>query len=1061
MAAIPGVSKAYTLAADKPAHSDVVWPEDQFVIGMDLNDAFAMSRKRTTAIGDLVAKNGDRVSGGDILVDKTTGTVTLAAGTVYIDGDVKPVPAAILNAVSMTGDVDIGVRLIEAIITSVQDPSLVGPEPGTEAEGEPAAPRKSQTLVWDHGQSTSTAPFYGAYRLSNGDVIDQTAPPQLSGFSQAIAVYDVDAHGNYVVTGCDVTALGVVDGNQRFSVSAGTSNIMGFKRTRKFDLLHDEPESPEAEAVVAEIHIYPGGASAVIPVNQTPIAAISSVLVEKQITESITRGGTTGGQDALSHTSITSVVGNITVGGTNYLPGTSFLLTADKIDWSPAGAEPTAGTSFSVTYKYMDIVALGPGGYTATDTAITVENGITGGQVQFAYSWKLPRTDILCLDRNGDTAYVKGIASPTNPLPPETPTELLKLAEITNVWGSIPTVKYVGTRRATFDEERRYFSRVDDLLDLVALLRLTTAINTVEPTAKLGVFEDPFENDFYRDAGRPQTAAVFNNQMSLGVDVPAGAVTQSNHEMLTLDYTSEVIVTQALASACWKINPYQSFTFEKAILRVNPASDFWTEYDTVYTSAVTQSATGNTQQTIDQVVDKDRNVLPFLRQITVLFSLSGFLTGESIQTMTFGGIAITPTSSGAANASGVVTGSFVIPAKIKAGTKLIKVTGDQGTKASASFVGKGTVDITTRQLVTLVPQASSVEPLTEHTQDNDHWDHIDPLAQSFSLTQSRFISAVDLQFCNIGSTTAPVIVNIVKMQNGFPTLQVVAQSIVAMNSIALNTFTRCTLEKPVFIPANVQYAIVIQTNDPNHSVRVAQLGKRDIATNRGITRQPYTVGVLFSSSNNISWTTHQDFDLTFRLIACKFAPLTKTVKLGNISVTNCSDILIMAAAEYPTKDASLYFTIKRSNGTIYKLNPGQSRELQAFLSETLEWSVVMAGTANISPVLYPGSSFVSGSIRSSGTYETRQFGSGAPTKLLSRVKAKVPAGSTLVVEHETTTSGVYSALTLLGTEALNEGWTEYKYQKTGFTQASTRMKITITGGPSARPKLTDFRAFTV
>ena len=47
--------------------------------------------------------------------------------------------------------------------------------------------------------------------------------------------------------------------------------------------------------------------------------------------------------------------------------------------------------------------------------------------------------------------------------------------------------------------------------------------------------------------------------------------------------------------------------------------------------------------------------------------------------------------------------------------------------------------------------------------------------------------------------------------------------------------------------------------------------------------------MLLSSSNGFTWTPHQTQDLTFRLLGCRFSQTSKTVSLGQYTVTNLSD----------------------------------------------------------------------------------------------------------------------------------------------------------------------------
>jgi tRNA U54 and U55 pseudouridine synthase Pus10 len=143
-----GLAGVYDRTPDKPNVARVLFREEKLAQAAEHMEAQSISEARNRRVGDLIAKDGDRVTGAEILVDPQTGTVVLGAGTIYVQGDVRPVAAQTLNGVPMTGTVPVGVRLIRTVVTEVQDPTLVGLAPGTEAEGEPGAGREIETVVW-------------------------------------------------------------------------------------------------------------------------------------------------------------------------------------------------------------------------------------------------------------------------------------------------------------------------------------------------------------------------------------------------------------------------------------------------------------------------------------------------------------------------------------------------------------------------------------------------------------------------------------------------------------------------------------------------------------------------------------------------------------------------------------------------------------------------------------------------------------------------------------------------------------------------------------------------
>jgi hypothetical protein len=80
-----------------------------------------------------------------------------------------------------------------------------------------------------------------------------------------------------------------------------------------------------------------------------------------------------------------------------------------------------------------------------------------------------------------------------------------------------------------------------------------------------------------------------------------------------------------------------------------------------------------------------------------------------------------------ADSKGKITGRFTIPSNIPAGTKLVQFFGEKGSYGEATYTGKKTINIEERRRV-----FSSKR--------------VDPLAQTFTLSESRHISGIDLWF---------------------------------------------------------------------------------------------------------------------------------------------------------------------------------------------------------------------------------------------------------------------------------------------------------------------------
>jgi len=109
-------------------------------------------------------------------------------------------------------------------------------------------------------------------------------------------------------------------------------------------------------------------------------------------------------------------------------------------------------------------------------------------------------------------------------------------------------------------------------------------------------------------------------------------------------------------------------------------------------------------------------------------------------------------------------------------------------------------------------------------------------------------------------------------------------------------------------------SLSVMTDDASHAVRIAELGKYDAVANEFVTAQPYTVGVLLSSSNASSWTVHNDMDIAFRLIGAEFTSTTSTINLGSMTVSNMTDLLVTAPVDIPATSARVTFKYTRSTG---------------------------------------------------------------------------------------------------------------------------------------------------
>lgn len=1090
-----GLPGAYDRASEKPQWSDVIFREDHLAQAAEMNDLAAITARKIRRVGNMVAKSGDRIEGGEINVifdvvgdppepvDPLTMTVNLSAGLVYVAGDVLPVPAASFSGILAAGEVVFGVRLIKTVVDETDDPSLLGLHPGSEAEGEPGAVRLVSSLSWSMPDDGEPGDFFSVYLVKNGAPIDQAPPPALSGVLQTIAVYDFDALGNYVVDGCEVSALGKVGAQQVFSIAAGTANIKGYKRIRESALRHLQTEEPELEGIAAEPHTFTGatGGSTVITVSRPPIANVTAAVVVKEVAEGVVRGAAPNTSDLLGFSSVVSIV-SVVQGATTFVAGTDYTLVGDAVSWAPGGAEPAGSSTYTVTYRYNAAVTPTD----ITDTTITLAGGVNGTTALVSYASKLPRKDILCLDITGRPVYVKGVSARAGRLPPLPPENLLKLAEIDNDWLGAPSIDNNGTRNYTADEQRRLFRRLTDILEQFGRAQLEQKMTAFEPVSKRGIFTDLFVDDFYRDQGEPQTAAVNKGVLQLAIDDVL--LERTTRGVDVLPWVEEIVIRQDQATSSIKINPYMNFVRMPAGMLIEPAVDFWTAEATEWTSPITRefSAAPNEppgQTTINEVTQIRRVNARTLRQIQVKVKLSGFGVGENLATLTFAGVDVKPPGTQTGDANGEIEVTFTIPANIPVGRSAVRATGAVDSFAESIFVGEGTVDITTMRRVTLITRAAPVpivinvvnetiinqitvqqigNPVVDtgsRAADTGGNGSNDPLAQTFTLPEPRHVVGVNFKFTAIGDRTQGVRVQLARVANGQPSREVLAEAFINMQPIVVGEMVEARFAYPVFLPADREFCFVILTSDAEHAVAMAKLGDVDVPTQTRVSSQPYTIGVLLTSANRLTWTPMQEADLCFQIVCAKFTSATRMVDILTADFDTVSDAIVRGAVELPTDATRFRYELVRATGQVIPMAPGQTREFSEYVTEEVTLRAVLEGTENLSPILYPGTMLIGGRIRTTGNYVTRAFPMGAGVDIRAIFASLIPAGATVSV-HVDATDDNWNALTLDSSGVLGGGWNEPVYEEVAYSAAEGRVRIMLTGGPGARPSIAQLRAYS-
>lgn len=395
-----------------------------------------------------------------------------------------------------------------------------------------------------------------------------------------------------------------------------------------------------------------------------------------------------------------------------------------------------------------------------------------------------------------------------------------------------------------------------------------------------------------------------------------------------------------------------------------------------------------------------------------------------------------------ADSAGVVLGKFQIPAGVKAGAKEVTFTGGSGATATAAFFGEGVEITDTRTRVTTTEVA--------------RWPaSVDPIAQTFTLTESMQLDGVELYVAVKGTT--PIAVQIRETQVGYPILSVIADARLDPSQVSVG-WNKFTFLSPAMLDANVEYAIVALCNDSVAELGVAELGKFDATAQQWVTSQPYTVGVLLSSSNASTWTAHQDRDLSFRLLAREYTQAERLIDLGSVSIVDATELLLLTMIDNPSSDANGEIELTMPDGTVVRAGDRQVIRFGAKTTGTVGVKARLRATTYQSATLLPGTMVVGGQAQASSIYisnATDADAAGSQVKVT--FDAVVPSGATVVAEVSGVDVGdAWLPMSAIGVPKLIDGdigLYEFRFERSSVMEARVRVRLTLNGTPSQRPRV--------
>lgn len=907
-------------------------------------------------LGDAVYSNGTIIDGCSLIINDKQ--VTISSGRIYLDGLVRLVDGAVIN-ITGVGNELIGAKIKQELVTEVEDPSLRDPAQNYENYGQAGAHRIKETVEFTLDDSESSI----IYILNNGQLLkSDNISEEDSKLVETLARRTYDENGSYKVNGLELRDRSEADDQGIYvSITEGKAYVQGYEVTKQSATTIRHDHAVAFRQVLNEPKIY-GSSNYVL--NNQPVKELTQVVAIVEVTETIARGNISGGTDFLTNTPVVSV-SEVKAGSKTYVQGTDYQLTNDGIDWSLNGEDPSIGSTYSVTYRYNRVM---------TDTDVKLVSTTSGDALSFIgsikpvsgttvlvdYNFYLSRKDLITMDKSGAYNIFKGqpdilrlVESPIN----QDDTQLI-----------IGTVLiYANSNRielSTYDSTRlsqanlyNLKKRVDDLEYNVALSDLDTeAAENESPTLLRGIFTDGFVGLSKSDTTNPEYNCSIDldlNELTLPINstivnaTPNTDLYETNvskmGDVYMAPFVHELALRQSYATTAFLINPYAVYN-PLSLIKLSPAVDNWIDSSKVVvdqskTTAVTlrrwwyhrgeswaesekvkwEQLTGTngsqlgwsnydktSTTTTSQIILDD--AIMYMRQIEVTATGSNFLPNSDNIECYFNDtvVPLTPTGSTKAgsksgtvraNANGRFTAKFTVLKNTPCGSVNV-VFKNANNSGTAIYRAQGRKQI--------IQETVLHHRIIVSTND--------PLAQSFSFTADTVLTKLGLYFA-AKDTAKNVVVQVRDMVNGYPGTTVYAEQIVEVADINTSTdasaVTEVILNQPVYCYANTQYCMCILSDSNNYQLWVATLGEKDVKTGKVVTSQPYTTGVMFSSSNAMTWTAHQSSDLKFDLYKAKYTGKGVIVfKDVNISTINR---LVLAAQSIDYKNAGIQWYYRLSS----------------------------------------------------------------------------------------------------------------------------------------------------
>ena len=322
-------------------------------------------------------------------------------------------------------------------------------------------------------------------------------------------------------------------------------------------------------------------------------------------------------------------------------------------------------------------------------------------------------------------------------------------------------------------------------------------------------------------------------------------------------------------------------------------------------------------------------------------------------------------------------------------------------------------------------------------------------------------AGLDLHFAAVAG---PVIVVLSELDDaGMPGLAAVVQRLEPAQINTAGLATRVTWQAPVLLRAKTGYAISISAADTQTALQVAQVGE---ASQGGgwVTAAQAEVGQMLEINASGIVTRHANRMLRFELLAVQYTATSKTVTLGTQAVANATSLMLNAGASQPEPTARISYALELLDAA-----GALQQTIEADVSQPVKRAAGHTGSVRVRATLRVGDNglgavleaaplLVVGRLDNAGTYITPAIATAGGNDLRVVFVGDIPPGAAVAVHAQLGASQQWQEVPYLSSSPQTAGSIELTHRLQGINATSLRLRLTLTGTTTARPKARDLRA---